>query len=247
MRITKPPRGVQFLALIYLGIAISLPFQLVWIYQLSWDNSFGGLTHMSLGNWLVFVMALVLSYQLYTYSHRALILMPLTFALVALNNWWVSHIDSTYSSLETLIASGLLLASHSALLLPQNLTSLKKGSHKPWRQAPRFQLSYTTTVLPPLGPALMLQSRDVSLSGIFLCGRRIQAPKGAQQVSNLDHIQVGSEVNLKVQIDQLRTLRIRALVVRKPEECGTDCPAGIALKFQEMSRETKRQLRSQLH
>jgi hypothetical protein len=242
----KAPRGLRFLSAVYVGIALSLPIQLIWIYNLNWNNSYWGLTHMSLGNCLVALFSLATAYALFRSSPKAQILLPATATLILVNNWWVSHIDTTFSALQTGVASGLYLLAHAALLHPHSLQALKKSAPKPWNREPRAQKCYVTTVLPPLGPAMVLKSFDISRSGIFLSTEEIGTPRGQMEQPSLDQLRVGSEVTLRVQVNHLRIVRVTAKVVRKLDRPEGTYPPGVGLHFVSLDREAKKHLSSAL-
>lgn len=241
----QAPRGVQFLAGVYFLMALALPLQMIWIHKLPLGQLHRAFTFMPLGNWLVCLLALASAYHLITYSHRSFYLLPVALGITVLNNWWVSYAGSTFSSDQTWLASGLLVSCHAALAHPRAFKALKKNTPKPWRQPPRFLLSYPTTLIPPTGPAVILNSHDLSLTGMFLCSSDIRAPRGYLNKACVNHIHEGTEVSLRVQIDQLRTLRIEAQVVRKVEDSSEE-PPGLALRFHSMDKNTRRWLRERL-
>ena len=213
------------------GQALSFPLQLAWIYEVPLTE-FAELWRL-LSNLNVATMALMIitGFAAFKVSRATLVLVPITAAVVIFNNWWVGYVGTTYSLWQTGLASLAFLALSILPLQGKSLAVLKNPALRWWRVAQRVQMRAPVLILDsPLnlddldwlsGPdPLRATTFDMSKSGAFL-----QVPKKVHM-----SLEVGDEMQLKIQLSEDREMFRRARVVRKASARGS-YPDGIGVQF----------------
>ncbi len=224
----RKPWPLNLYAFVLLGIALSFPVQLAWLYEvpLSEIRELGRL--LTDLNMLTMTLLFASSVAALKGSKATLYLAPLTAVAVVFNNWWVGYVGSDFSMWQTALASAAFLALSYVPFHGKVFAALKNPQMQWWRSAPRVQIE---------APVFILDSRlnqewlsdpdpieaktfDLSTTGAFLT-----VPTALRL-----GVEVGDIMQVKIRLSDQPELVKKAKVVRKASARGS-YPDGIGVQF----------------
>lgn len=228
------PMELSYFAAIFIAIAISFPMQVMLAYGHSPFEIAAIVTKLAPLNWLVICICLIHAYLLFQASPLALLTAVLFTAATIWNNWVVAAAGLNYSGIFIAIATVGAALIHLPLLRQDMLRLFLNPQLRWWRTPRRVKTEIKTTVRPVVdGEEIGIKAFDVSTGGAFL-------PVGGT-VPGLSHqlfqkpLKVGARCSIRLHLDQLHAIQVRAEVVRHAIARG-DYPAGFAIRFIDLDR-----------
>jgi hypothetical protein len=218
------PLAITIFSLTLLAVGLSVPAQAA--YLESFDNFFRSLTVL---NAVMAALCVLTAAAVFTVHNSLRVLLPLTFATVVFNNWWVGYVGFDFSMMQTTAASFGFAALCCSLLEKNAFSVLRNPKLKWWNVAARKKVSIPVTLKKLRGKALDIRAFDISESGIFL-----------QDVDKDEfrNYEIGERIEVDLHFNEILKVRCEARVVRKTHRQGM-YPAGMGLQFTEKNRETK--------
>lgn len=232
-----PPWSPRLLAFILVGISLSFPIQILYLYdyQLSeWPQVLDKLTSI---NWLTMSACTVTALSLWNCSQSCIKLIAVTALIMIWNNYLVGFVAYNYTLIDSFIASGLFLFSYSLLLHPKALLILRHPERRWWLQAERKNIQINMQIASLHGLDYSLKTFDISKTGAFLSLNEKQA---------LADFNVGDYCDIRLQLSEYKRLRCRARVVRLSHGYG-QYPPGIGLEFKNLPGTEARYLKGILN
>ncbi|MCB0355864.1 MAG: PilZ domain-containing protein [Bdellovibrionales bacterium] len=214
------PRIFAFLALIFMLIATSMPLQIMMLYNHNLQDLNLVFNKISTLNLLV-VFCLVLNIPLLLKASPMLrTSLPLTFFVIAWNNYVVSSFAQDYS-LTTTTLSSLGFALLFTPFFAQKYRHLFNNPHlRWWLRSPRVKTSLHTLVQPHVGSRWITELFDISETGIGVPVHNLkQSP-----------LKIGDLTSLNIRLSQFKNLKCEAEIVRLAPANG-QYPAGMGLRF----------------
>lgn len=214
----KKPLFFPVLALVVLGIALSMPMQVLWLYDHPWEEFELAMAKLTMLNWAFMLMSCYVSYLLFTVNPRSVYFIIPYLLLGILNNTLVGLSGVDFVPMQTSVASAALVLIFMPLLKKDFATLLLDPRKRWWLRAPR--ITFTCPVL--FESRLISQSAqlfDISRSGAFI------------KFPSEENFTINQRMDLNIKLDQLHQLHCQAQVIRvNSHEVGT-YPAGIGVKF----------------
>lgn len=233
--ITRPSQ-FTVLALAMLGVALSFPIQVMVLYGHHWTELTAIVSKITWLNFLVISALLFSAYQFWNVSRSLIYTLPITFILVAFNNYWVGNFGGDYDMQETSIASLAMVGFFiPPLFMPTSRLLLSDPQRRWWRVSKRIKKKISGTINPYVGEMINVQTFDVSETGAFVCLDTHQKtlPK------------VGETIRLILNINSAKRIRCEAIVIRIADAKGR-YPNGMGLKFKSMERECQKSIQQLL-
>lgn len=230
----KRPTLFNFYTLFFLSVAVSFPMQIMAIYGHSGSEASMIISKMSFLNWTV-VGVCLLNAGLSYFGHWFLKLsLPISFFVVALNNFFVSKLANDFSPLATTLAT-LAFGLTSSYLFISKAKEVLNDQNKRWWLAPiRLKRTLPVWVQGPLGSPLLSKAFDISKSGAFL-----SHPSLAEMGEDLTKpINEGDQISLTLGLSGQKEFSCEAEVVRLCAPRG-NYPGGIGIRFKQMSMANK--------
>ncbi|MCB0420016.1 MAG: PilZ domain-containing protein, partial [Bdellovibrionales bacterium] len=230
----KRPLIFFILSIVFLGIALSFPFQAAWVYgEGLWDVA-NNIEMISFLNVLVMI-ALVAHIPLFLRASRWLILtLPATVVLVAWNNYVVGAMDMGASLPWIVSATAGFIALSGSLLAPSPRRLLLNPSLRWWLQKRRAKVVMPVEIKGCRFDLDHLKTFDLSTSGAYLTG-----------FSDADWErtpEVGKVFDLSLALSPLLKIKCEAKLVRVSEK-GTDSyPRGIGIQFVDLKRRDQQKM-----
>ncbi len=221
----RRPLALTVFACSMVGIAFSIPIQAGLLQD--FEHITANLTWLNI---LVMSLCISLAWATLQAHWSVRILLPLTFATVVFNNWWVGFVALDFNLLQTSLASLGFVALSGMLLEKKALEVLKNPSLKWWNRAPRNQVAVPVILSPWLrGPTLHKQSFDLSDTGLF-----VQGLQGDEFTS----LNLGERFEARLDLVGQAEIHCTVRVVRKTKGAGM-YPAGIGLTFEGLTPHEK--------
>jgi hypothetical protein len=240
----QKPKEFLFLALVLLVIGISLPVQVMILFEHTPLEVGAGIAKLAPLNWVVMILALLNSALVYRASPVVILTAPLFIFAVGWNNWLVAETGVNFST-PTAVA-GLIgtIALHGLLLTKRARKALGNPSLRWWRSVPRRQIAVRVLVCPVLGGQLQSATFDLSMGGAFIeVSHANWASSGNGSAAH--GLQVGARCTIRLTLSQLSVLNCSAEVVRQTPGRG-EYPGGIAVRFINLDNEQKSALAAYL-
>lgn len=214
------PWPLTFFALLHALIALSLPMQIIWLYghhpwheammiwhKLTWTN-------------LCLIGASLLNCALFWRGSRyVLYSMPVSFLIVAVNNYYVSHLGDDFTSMQTSVATLLYIFPHFLLLYHKSAQVFWNPALRWWLCPKRYPFGVPVTVQTSTGQRISTHTFDISETGAFL-------------KINLDELESGEEISVEIP-SETGPYVFKAQIVRKTAPKG-HYPAGIGVRFSQL-------------
>ncbi|MCR9205661.1 MAG: hypothetical protein NXH75_13845 [Halobacteriovoraceae bacterium] len=218
----------HFLFFFFLGICLSLPFQIAYLYEhdltrwYDWQSLFMKITPL---NWMV-MFATGLNAYLSFKAHSAIKwTVPISIFIVATNNFFVGSWGTDFSIQATWLATiGYAMLGY-VMVYGFGLDALNHPENHWWKIPPRHQKSMPVWI-EWQGNKKLLKTFDLSKTGAFLSAlSKEQFPKD---------ISIGDSLNIVIGTSH-GDLRMSATLVRKEQESRGNYPAGLGINFQSLS------------
>lgn len=235
---TSRPVTLILLAAFNAAVALAMPIQIMILYghPLSeWVDIGNKLTPF---NWLVILAATINASMIFKVSRLTLYLTPAVFAIVALNNFFVSLYAMDYSPLVAGLGVAVFAFMHWPLVTQTNLGLLNDRKLHWWRTAPRRQVSLPVSLGDARHWAYHANTYDVSESGVFVA----LDDKALELPSELSH---QKDFRVRLSLGNQSYLTCDAKIVRQAHSHGRH-PAGVGIQFGNMPYSDRRALRRAL-
>lgn len=223
------PWAFSVFAVFMLGVAIGFPIQVAYLQDVT--EILRSLTWLN-----VAIMALsVTTAWAALIAHPSLrLLMPLNFALIVLNNWWVGHVGLDFDLAQTTLASAGFLSLHAVLLHRDSRRVLRNPRLQWWTRPVRSQVNVPVILFPwANGAPLRKASFDISETGIFVTGF---------DGSELSALQPGERFQLRLSLSGHAVISCTGILVRKSDGAGT-YPPGVGFCFENLTWSDRQHLR----
>lgn len=205
-----------------MGVAISLPVQVIYLQDFDFENMFQMLTVLNI---LIMVICSAVAVAVFNLHKSFRYLLPTAIVLIIINNWWVGYVGFNFNLVETSYASFGFLVLCSFLLEKNAFKVLCNPKLKWWGVPVRSKIEIPVSLSPRLqGQPLFKNSFDISESGFFLQGLKKE---------ELESLNVGQKFSVCLHFSKILKVRCDAKIVRKSFENGT-YPSGIGLQFEEI-------------
>lgn len=226
----KRPMIFNLYTLFFLSVAVSFPVQIMSVYGHGATEAGMIFNKMSYLNWAV-IGACLLNATLSYYGHWLLKLtLPVSFFIVALNNFFVSRLAQDFSPLITTAATLAFGMIGAYLFFSKANEILNDQNSRWWLASPRLKRTLPVWIQGPQGNPMLSKTFDISKSGAFL-----SAPALAKIRQDLPHpINEGDTISLTLGLSGQKEFNCRAEVVRLCEARG-NYPGGIGIRFRDMS------------
>ncbi len=226
---TKKPVVFNLLTVLFVGIIVSFPVQIMFLYgHYPWEvtSIFSKLSFM---NWLVAMACGYAAYISYHADPKLKWFLPLMTLLVAWNNIIVGYVGFDYTTTMTLLGTVAFGSINGMFLLPQVQKALANPTRRWWLNPLRYQAKVPVFVNPLRGgEGFYTDTYDISASGTFI-------PLKPLQSEMFSH---GETVALSFTLGAFRALRCNATIVRNTEAKG-NYPSGMGIKFNDLSKRQK--------
>lgn len=223
------PWTLTFFSLLHGLIALSFPIQIIVLYHHHPIDEFSMVWHkLSWLNLCVITLSLINAILFWRAHQFVLISMPLSFCVVAINNFFVSTLADDFTMLQTSTASLVYIFSHFALLHHKSSQVFWEPSLRWWLCPKRYPFGLPVTVETAKGERILSHTFDISESGAFL-----KIP--------IDHLEDKEEICLELPSPSGPYL-FKAQIMRKAAPKGR-YPAGVGIKFTEIDLAHKLYLR----
>ena len=226
------PRIVYWMSFVLVAITLSMPLQIAWLYQHSF-NEFGSiLQKISFANSISMLLMLTTAYMLINISPYLKVFAPITILCLAWNNYLVGDYGQDFHMSQTMVGTGLFAGLFVPLFRQDIRLLLNNPQRRWWRRAQRFQRNIDVILNPYVGHTLHAHTFDLSESGAFIPFEN----KSLEEIPK-----VGERLKISLHIDTLRKIKCEAVVVRVVEPRGI-YPKGIVVRFTNMNETHKRSL-----
>lgn len=228
----KLPNYFKILAFIYLSIVISLPFQIIFLYDHEITEIQQILNKINILN-MFMAVGIVLNLPLILKASKFLKwTVPLSIILVTWNNYVVGEFAMDFSASLTSSGSLLFASTNLGLLYSPYRQLLMNPSQRWWLRAARKEIQINVTIKPVRGNEIELKTFDLSKSGAF-----IPIQNWSQFKSQLEE---GGIVQLKLHTNNsISKIVCPARIVRTSQAKG-NYPSGVGLNFINIARDQQR-------
>lgn len=236
--IQQRPIIFPILSLAYLGIALSLPIQIMVIYEHPISELSAVLAKMTVLNWAVFVGSLITSYMLYVAEPFTRAMVPFMVGVVTVNNFFVGYVAADFPPDVALWATVGFALLNTPLLLAGPREVLVNPRSRWWTNAKRKRAELPIAVGGPWRNPIRARTFDLSESGVFV------SFADKDDWKNLD-FQPKDPVQLSWKINSSERIQCFGRVVRVAEAKG-NYPTGMGIEFVNISGAERRRLRRYL-
>jgi len=240
----EKPEIFNYLAYLYIVIAISIPLQIMMMYRIWPQNIFEVSGKISPSNMLIMITAAIGAALLYAVVKPIVYVVPAFLLITAWNNYLIASYNTNYNP-SVLIGSWVLLSFfHVFLLTPESRNAIANSSLRWWKTPARRRIRVPSKLKPVNGSEISGSTHDLSETGVFV-PIDPHSPLH-QQIRKLKEIRIGQSVSLRLSLDQLKILNCRGEVVRKQLASGHH-PAGVGIRFVAMNSKDRKMLQAYLN
>jgi hypothetical protein len=241
MKMLKRPKILDLFSVFLIGVAVSLPIQIMFIYGHTPTEMFQVLTKVTTLNWLIIFALLGNAYLVHKADPVVRWTLPLAALLVGFNNFVVGRWGFDFSSTQTWLASAGFILCHGILCRKPILDLFKHPEHRWWLRPMRKKVEILAYISPYNGLAFKTKTFDISEGGAFIpVNAEDLTPRGPKGVRNR-FLVVDDRVSLCLTLG-LAQLRCDGRIVRNVTAKGI-YPSGIGISFEGMQRTQKKELR----
>ncbi len=237
------PMSLKILTVFFLAITISMPIQIMVLYQHSIFELSAALAKLTPLNWMVMVTSMVAAWLSFSVSPLSWVVIPFLCILVVQNNWLVAEIGTDYSAFQAGLASGLfLICSVSPLLLPQNRLIFGNPKLRWWLTPSRKKITLPVSMnLSKIrgNSYTELKSRtfDISETGAFVMFENFENSKTLPEVGSRFTVVLGKNpIRCEVEV-------VRVNVYNQDEEQRPNYPTGIGVKFKNLNASDRHKIK----
>ena len=244
----KRPKLFPLLAFIFIGIAVSMPIQVIYLYDLMPWQLFAIFNKITYLNFCVALLSLGNAYLLFRASPLLKFTIPLQIAVLAWNNFVVGYSAMHFSPQLALLSTLVFVLLCTPLLQPDIRFIMAHADRRWWLRPARYKSEVPITINPWVGKSMKANSFDISESGTFLSlkdilldGKTLDA--GVEGESTLKD---GDNLKLTIHISTAHRILCDAKVVRTTEAKG-EYPAGIGIRFTSLKIKDKLYLKKHIN
>lgn len=231
------PKILSILSFVYVLIAVSLPVQVMVLYEYPLSEITEAMNLLTWANWLVIFGTMICAVAIYRASGLARIAIPVLVAVVAFNNFVVGRVATDYSQATATFATLFFVA----LNLPLLLAPVRRLFGHPelhwWRTSPRLAVNLPLFIGDDTH--LKAETFDISETGMFI----VDTEK--QELTLAGPLKINEIVLVHLYLGDAVSVSCKGRVVRQATAQGK-YPAGYGLQFVDLPRAQRRQLRSYL-
>ena len=236
----KRPKALLAVAGLMMGIAVSLPVQIMLMHGHNPLEILAVLAKLAPLNWAVMMIASAFGILAFRASRGMIYAAPAFIAITGWNNWVVGQLQPGATPLGTGLIS---LAAAAAAALPFAIPSVRRVLANPglrwWRTPERKRVALIAKVRPVKGGEVSAVTFDLSESGAFIATEH--AIWEDRLRTKLARARDRRHCSLKVDLDPYRALHCIAKVIRHTEPRG-NYPGGFALQFEGLTPDDRRML-----
>lgn len=232
------PISLTILSLIYFGIAISMPVQIMSLYDYGFGEIDGVLSKLTFLNWAIMFASTICGLWIAQASRYALLGAPLVIGLVAFNNYVVGSYAIDYSFEITCLATGAFAFVNLPLFMPRLRLVLSYPHLQWWRTSPRQKIRLPILVGSKEHPQLLTETYDLSESGVFI-------PLTEKVKTRGQRFDPSERLRLNFNLGALSQIHCEGVVVRRQSARG-QYPAGFGIQFAKMPTHQRKALRRYL-
>jgi len=234
------PKTLSLLAIVFIGIMISLPIQIMFLHGHQLDEWGLVFAKLSILNWMVMGLAGLSAWHLIKASPWLKVSVPLFVMAVLWNNWVVGQMATDFSLWSTAGASLGLVMLNGLLLHPEVRDLLLNPSRRWWLTPRRRKVQIPILINPLIGNSFKTATFDLSEGGAFIPSE--SAPTDEVPWTQMpDGIGPGDQLTVAIKIGTLRKIRCDAEVVRRKDAQGV-YPSGLGIRFIDMNRGDRKEL-----
>lgn len=220
----KKPLLFSIVPLILIGICASFYFQTAFVLDANLTDYKLILTKLTFYNWLTIFFAIVSGIAILRSSHWSKFFIPMTIAIVFLNNYLVATYTNNFTKTQILLAAILFALLFTPLYTPKMRRVLFDRNMQWWKNAFRKKNKIPVSMRTDSGSYIQCQSHDVSKTGLFL---RFDSESWSLLPKKDEKVQLVLTLNPNVNIP------CSATVVRLVESKGF-YPRGMGLQIKEI-------------
>lgn len=232
------PITLTILSLVYWGIAISFPIQIMWLYDYTPSEIEGIFAKLTILNWAVMAAATLTGLWIAQASPMALKAVPIVVALVAVNNYIVGSYAIDYSFETSNLATIIFAFVNIPLYVGRLREVLTYPTRQWWRTATRQKIRLPILVGASNHPQLLTETFDLSESGVFI-------PLTEKVKTRGQAFNPSEKLRLNFNLGALSQINCEGVVVRRQAARG-QYPAGFGIQFTKMPVHQRRALRRYL-
>jgi hypothetical protein len=225
------PLPLTIVAIAYVLAALSMPVQVMFLYDHDLSEFEAALEKLTVMNWAVIAMLMMSAVLLWRGAPAAKLSLPLTILLVAVNNFFVGYYATDFSPIDTAMASAGFLLLHLPLLHPKVRALVKSPEKRWWLRAERKVKGLPVVIDGSRLRAIRAETFDISETGVFILYNR--------------EMGVGDVITLKLKFGTFHQFRCQGRVVRRSDASGNH-PSGVGVQFTNLSTVQRRELRRHL-
>jgi hypothetical protein len=230
------PKIVDLIALFLVGVAISMPLQIMFLYGHSPFEVRAIAAKLTPLNWAIMFLAPLAAWLVHRCSPLVLAVVPILAAVVVHNNWFVAELSTDYPPLVAALGTGVFLIVM-GVLVTREIRELIMNPERRWWFTPKRLRAEVPMLIGRTGRQFYALSFDISESGAFI-------PLGRELAKYLPAdlpLKVGTRCPIFFTLRKLCSIQCEAEVVRATPARG-NYPAGIGLKFHGLDRQKRRLL-----
>lgn len=230
---TQRPRSLFYLSWLLIAIALSLPLQVMLLYNHGWNEVSDALAKLTALNWAVMFGALACAGLIRRASPWSALALILETTLVGANNFFVGFYATDFSPFTAACATLAFGGLNLPLLRAELRGLLRHPERRWWLRAERRRVSVPITLSGHRRTPVRTESYDISESGVFI---PVVHP----------NLRPDDVITVRMTFRTYQQMRLEGRVVRATEARGS-YPAGIGIEFKPLSWWQRRQLRRRLH
>lgn len=215
------PWTMTLFAFLHGAIAMGIPLQIMWLYDHHIIHDLAMIWHkIGALNLVVMTTSLINAVLFWRASKYVLYSMPLSFFLMALNNYYVSSLGEDFTITQTAFATLLFIFSHFLLLHHKSAQLFWSQDLRWWLCSKRYPFGLPIMIQTSKGERIESHTFDISETGAFL-------------KVNLEELLKGEEITLEIP-GATGPYIFKAEIVRKAAPKG-HYPAGIGVRFSQLN------------
>lgn len=244
------PKHLVFYALMIIGVALSLPLQIIVLYGDSLLDLFSLAAKMTPLNWAIFYYSPLVAVTVFRASPLMMVSVPVLAALVGYNNWLVGEVGTDYSSGGTALASVVFCGSLFGIFTRDVRQLMFDPGQRRWLSAPRFRVEFPVRVrlLDEDGAVSRVEflslTWDVSETGMYIPLAREHG--SVVELRSAPAIEAGVRCRVELKFSDGYLLECQALAVRverkEKDSPNAEYPPGMGFQFLGLSAREKRMI-----
>lgn len=225
------PMIFNILGLFFLGVALSLPLQVGFLYEndlttmKDWHSIIIKLTPL---NYLIMGLCLVNSYFAFTVKPFLKYTVLISVILVSLNNYIVGSWGMDFAPLTTWFATLFFAAISYSFSFFHGSEAIDHPDQQWWKVAPRYNKTFPVWIEWNGKKKVLTTTHDISKTGAFV------STINDHTQALVHDLPIGEKVRLSIGTNN-GELRLEGVVVRKEAKNRGQYPQGLGIKFNPMN------------